>query len=222
MMQTIKRVALAGAVAVATAFSAAAAPIAVTNAPHSWTGGATSTALPTGASWVSAPKIVSGSIAGVYRSPYDPEGPGNSVIPGAVADWDEIDYFTVGSPAPYNAAEKNGTQYALLDLGSMWTSFSMLWGSVDTYNVLAFYAPGVKSPVASFTGSDIIAEGATPSGFAGTFVSFTGLSAFRYVYFGSNRAAFEFSNIAAVPLPAGGILLLTALGGLVVARRRKA
>ncbi len=34
--------------------------------------------------------------------------------------------------------------------------------------------------------------------------------------------AFAGANVAAVPLPAGGLLLLTAIGGLAVARRRKA
>ena len=39
--------------------------------------------------------------------------------------------------------------------------------------------------------------------------------------FGSAEAT-AYGNISAVPLPAGGVLLLTALGGLVIARPRKA
>lgn len=203
MMQTIKLAALAGAVAVATAFSAAAATITVSNAPQSWAdanNGVGSTDLAPGTEWLAAPAIVSGSVSGQYRSPFE-----------GFAGGENIDYFTVGSPGKASGAA--------LAFNTARTTLSLLWGSVDDYNVLYFFT---DNGVVEVSGQDVLDAGANPQGLSAAFVTITGVGKFTAVGFESTRAAFEFSNVAAVPVPAAGLLLLTALGGLAAARRRKA
>lgn len=222
MMQNFKKLALAGAMAVAGAMGANAAVISVENAPTSWAtagNGANSTTLQVGASWMTGkdPSIVSGSVNAEYKSPFDPANAnaGGTVVP----NWDQIQYFTVGSP---NLAPSP----AVLTFSSLRSTFEMLWGSIDLYNALYFF--NGQSTVATISGQDILDAGGTPSANGAAFVSISGMGMFDTVAFvsdfgrtpGDDAAAFEFSNVAAVPLPAGGLLLLTGLGGMALLRRR--
>lgn len=131
------------------------------------------------------------------------------------------------SRSPYDATAFEGVAYyhsvsagaeAIYSFGTSMNSFAFMWGSPDDYNTLNFYLGGAN--VGSFTGLDVLPPG-TP-GLSFVDVVFSGQ--FDEVRFGSgNTDAFEFTNVGAtaVPLPAGVVLLGTALAGFGAARRRK-
>jgi hypothetical protein len=106
-------------------------------------------------------------------------------------------------------------------------SFGLYWGSIDTYNTIAFFN-GV-TPVASYTGATL-PFAVNPFGDQGApgsnqYVTFSDLL-FTSVVFGSvGHNSFEFDNVAsvaAVPEPATwAMMILGFLGGGFVAYRRK-
>ncbi|NJS37737.1 MAG: VPLPA-CTERM sorting domain-containing protein [Rhodobacteraceae bacterium] len=160
------------------------------------------------ATWSQLPGVVSGSVGGKYRSPYD-EGIGGTT-----------EYFTVGSPdLPQSPA--------ILRLTSAKNSFMMLWGSLDDYNAVTFCFGETCDTV-----SGVQVRNATmnaSSGVTNSIVTFSSDFYFDTVFFRSDfnragdQAAFEFALAPVpVPLPAGGLLLLGALGGIAALRRRKA
>jgi hypothetical protein len=162
------------------------------------------------ASWIDAPATVDGSLSGQYASPYG-EG-----VDG------ETDYFTVGTPS----LPESGSPAVML-LASAKTTFSMLWGTVDIYNAVTFC--GSDDLCATVSGSQVKAALNASEGTKNAIVNFTSDFAFTTVSFFSNfnrtndQAAFEFAVAPVpVPLPAGGLLLLGALGGIAALRRRKA
>lgn len=119
---------------------------------------------------------------------------------------------------PYNSISTNGSMtYALA--GAVGDSFTFIWGTVDTYNFISFGKETVS-------GSDLLAllEG-TGQGTSNVIVRITADSAFSDVTLTSGGNAFEHSfnppEIAAVPVPAAGLLLAAAMGGLGIARRRR-
>jgi hypothetical protein len=99
----------------------------------------------------------------------------------------------VGFQQPYpNSA-------TLVSTSADFTTFSMLWGSIDAYNSISFYNNG--SQVGStYTGSDF----ATPADGGQTdddtnryvFFTFNGGDRFDTVLFSSTQAAFEMDNLA--------------------------
>ena len=102
-------------------------------------------------------------------------------------------YFTVGFQQPYpNAATvTNGTDY---------TNFSLLWGSIDSYNEISFFNDGVQVG-GTFTGSNFaqpVANGDQASDGTNRYVffSFNGGDRFDTVVFRSTQAAFEMDNLA--------------------------
>lgn len=110
---------------------------------------------------------------------------------------------------------------------SLSTYFSLVWGSPDDYNTLTFYDD--MGEVDSVLGTEILGfnnGGNVPNSLVTIITDF----AFNRVVFssvngdGSPRAAFEWArvtNVAPVPLPAGGLLLLGGLGAIAALRRRK-
>ena len=204
-----------------TLLSAAAMTVALTTATFAATVSFTatgSTGVPAGygtdlgaATWSVAPAIVDGSVGGAFRSPYD-----QLAAPGMAGN---ADYFTVGSPGLPGSP-------ATLTLTNLRKTFSMLWGSVDTYNRVDLC--GVSGCV-SVTGTQVHTAGPVNFATGNAIVNFSTDFGIQTVSFFSNngltndQAAFEFALAPApVPLPAGGVLMLGALAGLVALRRRKA
>ena len=154
-------------------------------------------------SWLGgdAPETVTGSVGGQYRSPFQ-GGPG-----------------TVEATTPYWNL-RSGDSATLVYATTQYV-FSILWGSVDGYNSITFFNGAADLVGQTVTRADLT-DPNPQSGLGASFVRITDL-AFDRVRLSSSGNSFEFSNaIAAVPLPAGGLLLLTALGGLALARRRTA
>jgi hypothetical protein len=145
---------------------------------------------------------------------------------------DERDFFSVGG----SSGDSGSPSPRFLDLGGDFTSFSLLWGSIDTYNTLEFLDDG--STVGTFTGTNIVnlinstfGSGTASFNSGGNsnhvaLVSFMAGSgeAFDTLKFSSERpdgvtdwAAFEFAT--PVPVPAGALLFGTAFVIAGVARR---
>jgi hypothetical protein len=184
---------------------------------------------PVGASWspVGEPTKLSNS-TGKFQSPF------NSNPLTATRE-----YFSV-----YDAEVGPGHSPKTLTFASDRTSFSLLWGSIDTYNSLTFHegaggtgdsftlggAAAIAAVTAAGAPPKLVGDNkatATNSEIVALFTFMAngakGVEAFRSVTFASSTAAFEF-GLAPVPAPFGAALLVSAFGvaGAVSARRRRA
>jgi hypothetical protein len=143
---------------------------------------------------------VTGTILNDRRSPWD--APNSMVSP-------------IAANAVYSAVRNGG---AIFDFGYDRGGLSLVWGTPGPLNVLELFLNGVSQ--LRLTGTDAVG----PNGVA--YSRFTEITDVRFdrVVFSAGNPAFEFANlsIASVPLPAGGLLLIGALGGLMVLRRRQA
>lgn len=134
-------------------------------------------------------------------------------------------YFTTGFQTPYAGGAAISEATSAVD----YTVFSLLWGSVDSYNQIVFYNNGVI--VGSFTGDDIVdpANGDQTAPATNRYVtfSFTDGDMFDTVRFISTQAAFEVDNLAfagAVPEPATWAMMFlgfVGVGAMAYRRRSK-
>lgn len=152
---------------------------------------------------------IGGSDVGDARSVWDSAGTGSTIDPTAAG-------------AYYSAVTGNAS--ATFTFDRVQHVLDLVWGSVDTYNVIKFFSGG--GLVATVTGADILAAGF--AGFGGVehhdsiTVKIAGLDFDSFIMTTGSKDAFEFANLtASVPLPAGGLLLISALGAVAALRRRK-
>lgn len=178
---------------------------------------------PVGASWDKDPTVTPppGSVPGEYKSPF-----ANTPLA------DTQSYFSV---AKGDKNDGNGTTSpARLTFKAPQSMLKLLWGSLDNYQKIEFFSGATK--LFSLTGQkEATDRGYTPPNPAKPqnyevveLVKFSNFrdrannpAMFDSVVFSSTGKSMEFA-LAPIPLPAGGLLLLTALGGVVMLRRRKA
>jgi hypothetical protein len=104
------------------------------------------------------------------------------------------------------------------------SSFGLYWGSVDTYNSLAFYNGGTL--VATITGANVdppmIANGGQTEYSSNGYVLISALPQFDRVVVASSSNSFEFDNVVAgVPEPSTWAMLLLGFTGLGYAAIRR-
>jgi hypothetical protein len=166
---------------------------------------------PTGATWSSDPLVVPppGNLSGVYQSPFN-----NTPL------LDTQSYFSVGG---VDAVGDGAESPVTLKYATSQNSFSLLWGSIDSYNTLEFLQGSTVR---------LSLSGATLGGFLGgsppnyeqvalLAFSFGANELFNTVRFISTQAAFEFALPGVRSVPEPGTLALIALGLLVVPLLRR-
>lgn len=156
---------LAGLLLSATAAQAATLDVSF-NAPKADTG-VPAASMETGAVYQS----VTGSVAGIRRSP-----------------WEETD-VTNGTYTSVSADSE-----ATYTLDANVTALSLMWGSIDTYNTIQFFADGVATGEA-ISGQDVIDAGA-PQGIGFAVVTISTDSAFDEIRILSEVNGFEFANLS--------------------------
>jgi hypothetical protein len=122
----------------------------------------------------------------------------------------------------YMAVLGGGTED--INYSSLRDSFGLYWGSVDTYNSLAFYNGGTL--VATVTGSEVdpplLADGDQTDFGSNGYVLINSLPKFNEVVVTSAANSFEFDNVVAgVPEPSTWAMMLLGFAGLGYAAYRK-
>ena len=113
--------------------------------------------------------------------------------------------------------------------GKKFDYLGLYWGSIDTYNSIAFYNDNTL--VTTITGTQVLASNGVPGDQSGSGsnryvnIYFSANEVFNKVTFISNGVAFELDNVAFREAPEPGALALFGVGLLgtaLVRRRRKA
>lgn len=197
-----------------------------------------STVVPAGASWTANSDIwelpsstyaidpSTGKVTDPCQnacSPYYGGAYGNPSTAGA-PNWQTTPFWVVFAP---NTSTPSTSQ-AVLNFSAPQSEFSLLWGSPDNTNLVELLLGGTV--VGEFSGADFGRFGQDypdilqNPGQGDVLLSLTGVDfdSLRFIS-SSGGGSFEFSNIgtvAAVPVPATAILLLSAFGLIALGRKR--
>ena len=175
------------------------------------------TRLGADASWTVAPETLPSAVwpdidpCVSACSPFDPKvyGSGEVIDSAPLAGWHALAFFAVW------AGQAN---QASLQFSRPQTALQLLWGSLDSTNLIEFFLGDAVTTVA---GSDLPAGLVKDPGQGAALVRISGLK-FDRLRFTSESGAFEMSNITtAVPLPPALLLLAGAFGLLGAATRRR-
>jgi hypothetical protein len=156
--------------------------------------------------------------AGASAIDFDNPTPAGVTIASTGADFGIYQGSTSGIAAtPFGDIShyySTGIGTTTISFNRMMGYFGLLWGSVDSYNTVAFYKGTTN--LGSFTGSDIIANPTGDQGGQGTyFVGFNVPTQYDSVTLSSTSYAFEFDNVAfAVPEPGTVLIFAAGLLGL--------
>jgi hypothetical protein len=165
---------------------------------------------------------VTGSASGRYAAPFLSGNNGAGFGPGGSTQANGVDTTRYLSSGSSGAVARSRVELALPGASSY---FGLLWGSVDSYNTLAFYDGATL--VGSLTGSAVTPRATGNQGSQGTFyVNIVSDRPFDRVVASATSYAFELDNVAfsaPTPIPAPAALALFAMGllGLAWARRRR-
>lgn len=129
---------------------------------------------------------------------------------------------TLAGVGKYNSVQTGGSlTYNLA--GAAGDFFTFIWGTVDSYNTLTINGDGGATDVV--VGNDILALPGYVNGVSNVIVKIMSDIKFNSVTLTSSGNSFEHAfnppELAPVPVPAAGLLLVAALGGLGVASRRR-
>lgn len=139
-------------------------------------------------------RVAVGSVSGQYAAPFISGGNGNGFGSQVATGADTTPYLTSGRSGDGGSIK--------LDFGSDQQYLGLLWGSVDSYNLLSFYDVN-NVLVGQVTGSDVLASPNGDQGQAGTLYVNITADPFRYVVATSTSFAFEFDNVAYNESPVG-------------------
>ncbi len=137
--------------------------------------------------------------------------------PNSRSPWDNT-VFENDPLAQYNSVSAGAT--ATYDFARDQRSFSLMWGSPDSYNTLSFLLDGQL--VFALSGTNVANPPTPGTGFVNTTIT---NFLFDQVIFSSANDAFEYARLAtsAVPVPPAALALISALAGLgFVGRKRSA
>lgn len=179
--------------------------------------------LPNGASWTSAPILMPDpAFQQIYPcisfcSPFDPYvfGTNQSIGATPLAGWQNLPFWATWQ-------DPSGANVNVLSFAKAQSSMSLLWGSLDTGNLIELVLNGIV--VGSVGGGGIPGVTVQNPGRGAALVSIFNTT-FDELRFSSTSGGFEFSNVTAspVPLPLPLAALTSALGlmGLMKRRRRQ-